>query len=81
LNLLAGGTTVDLVFSDIVMPGSIDGIGLAAEVRSRYPTLPVLLTTGYSEVLQAAPSNLKILRKPFDADALKNFVQEFAEAD
>ena len=80
LKLLAGGTAVDLVFSDIVMPGSIDGIGLAAEVRSRYPTLPVLLTTGYSEVLQTAPSSLKILRKPFDAAALKNFVQELAEA-
>lgn len=78
LKVLAGGTKVDLVFSDIVMPGSMDGIGLATEIRSRYPGLPVILATGYSDAAQAVPSNLKILRKPFDHDALKSFIQEFA---
>ena len=37
LKLLEAGTKVDLVFSDIVMPGTIDGVGLAREIRSRYP--------------------------------------------
>jgi PAS domain S-box-containing protein len=78
LQVLAGGTKVDLVFSDIVMPGSMDGIGLAAEIRSRYPGLPVILTTGYSDAAQAVPSNLRILRKPFDSGALKSFIQELA---
>jgi PAS domain S-box-containing protein len=81
LKLLADGTKVDLVFSDIVMPGTIDGVGLAGEIRSRYPTLPVLLTTGYSDAAQAAPSGLKILRKPFDTDALKIFIQDTTEAN
>jgi len=75
LNLLADGAKVDLVFSDIVMPGMIDGVGLASEVQSRYPHLPVILTTGYSDAAQTAPPNLPILRKPFDADALRNFMQ------
>ena len=76
LQLLEAGTKVDFVFSDIVMPGTVDGVGLAREIRSRYPNLPVALTTGYSDAAIAAPSNLRILRKPFDAEALKDFIQD-----
>jgi PAS domain S-box-containing protein len=75
LRLLADGTKIDLVFSDIVMPGTIDGVGLASEVQARYPHLPVILTTGYSDAAQAAPPSLPILRKPFDADGLRSFMQ------
>jgi CheY-like chemotaxis protein len=76
LQLIESGTKVDLVFSDIVMPGTIDGVGLAREIRSRYPTLPIALTTGYSDAAKAAPSNLRILRKPFDTEALRDFIQD-----
>lgn len=76
LQLLEEGTRIDLVFSDIVMPGPIDGVGLAREIRSRYPKLPVLLTTGYSEAARAAPADLKILHKPFDIAALRGVVQD-----
>ena len=79
LSLLADGVKIDLVFSDIVMPGAIDGVGLAREVRSRYPKLPVLLTTGYSDAAQAAPPDLRILRKPFDTDILRDFVQNIGK--
>ena len=81
LKLLAEGTKVDLVFSDIVMPGTIDGVGLASEVRSRYPHLPVMLTTGYSDAAQAAPPDLRILHKPFDTDALRDFIQDTTDVD
>jgi CheY-like chemotaxis protein len=80
LKLLADGTKVDLVFSDIVMPGTIDGVGLAREIRSRYPYLPVVLTTGYSDAAQAVPADLKILRKPFDTATLKGFIANATEA-
>ena len=75
LKLLAEGTKIDLVFSDIVMPGTIDGVGLAREIRARYPNLPVVLTTGYSDAAQAVPADLKILRKPFDTTTLRGFIQ------
>jgi PAS domain S-box-containing protein len=78
LELLEDGTKIDLVFSDIVMPGTIDGIGLAQEIRSRYPNLPVVLTTGYSDAANAAPPNLRILRKPFDADTLRDVLDDIA---
>ena len=76
LKLLANGTKFDLVFSDIVMPGTIDGVGLASEIRSQYPNLPVILTTGYSDAARAVPANLRILRKPFDSDALRGFIKD-----
>ncbi|MGA8820584.1 MAG: ATP-binding protein, partial [Xanthobacteraceae bacterium] len=80
LKLLSEGASVDLVFSDIVMPGTIDGVGLANEVRLRFPGLPVMLTTGYSDAASAAPSGLRILRKPFDTDALRSFIDDTMEA-
>jgi PAS domain S-box-containing protein len=79
LRLLADGTKIDLVFSDIVMPGTIDGVGLAGEIKSQYPDLPVILTTGYSDAARTAPGHLKILRKPFDSAALKGCIQEALE--
>jgi DNA-binding NtrC family response regulator len=76
LKLLEAGTKIDLVFSDIVMPGTIDGVGLSREIRSRYPNLPVVLTTGYSDAANAAPSSIKVLRKPFDTEALREFLDD-----
>jgi PAS domain S-box-containing protein len=81
LKLLEAGTKIDLVFSDIVMPGTIDGVGLAREIRSRYPNLPVVLTTGYSDAAKEAPSNLRILRKPFDIEALRDFIHDITASE
>src|SRR5262249_45870417 len=52
LDSLHNGAQVDLVFSDIVMPGALDGLGLADEVRKLYPHVPVLLTSGFSDAIQ-----------------------------
>jgi PAS domain S-box-containing protein len=73
LKLLESGTKIDLV-----MPGTIDGVGLSREILSRYPNLPVVLTTGYSDAANAAPSNLRVLRKPFDTEALRDFIHDVA---
>ena len=43
---------IDLVFSDIVMPGRMDGLALAQVIREKYPRLPILLATGYSDTLR-----------------------------
>ena len=45
---------VDLVFSDVVMPGEMDGLSLASAIQQQRPNLPVLLTTGYSEAARKA---------------------------
>ena len=71
LERLAGGEKPKLVFSDIIMPGGISGIELARKVRDRFPELPVLLTTGYSE--QAGGTHgFPVLQKPYEMEALAN---------
>jgi len=65
LALLDGGLQVDVVFSDIVMPGGISGIDLARAVRRRWPALPVVLATGYTERRVALP-DVPVLAKPYD---------------
>ena len=49
LGALANARHIDIVFSDIMMPGGISGLELAREIRRRQPGLPIVLTTGYSE--------------------------------
>ncbi len=56
---------LDLVVSDIVMAGGIDGLALARAVRERKPDLPILLVTGYSEAAARAAGEFTVLRKPF----------------
>ncbi len=65
---------IDLVFSDIVMPGRLDGLGLARIVRQRYPGLPILLATGYSEAAQNVRADFAILRKPYRVNELSQAI-------
>ena len=55
----------DIVFSDVMMPG-IDGVELAARLRERHPGLPVLLTSGYSDVIvRHGTMGFDLLHKPY----------------
>jgi PAS domain S-box-containing protein len=67
---LAEGTQFDLVISDIVMAGSLDGIGLARALRQRQPDLPVVLVTGFSSGAIEAELEFAVLRKPFEVSEL-----------
>ncbi len=77
LRLLEAQPEVDLVFSDMVMPGRMNGLELAREVNRRRPDLPVVLTTGYSEAAQSArKEGLRLLVKPYRIDALAAALDE-----
>jgi signal transduction histidine kinase/CheY-like chemotaxis protein len=68
---LEANPAFDIVFSDLVMPGEMDGIALAREIGRRWPSLPVLLTTGFSPgVAAAAREGLTLLTKPYGIGAL-----------
>jgi len=77
LAVLAADARFDVVFSDMVMPGEMDGRALAREVRRRHPALPVLLTTGYSEAAELATAEgLRLLPKPYRIDALAEAIRQ-----
>ncbi|MBV8778725.1 MAG: response regulator, partial [Alphaproteobacteria bacterium] len=65
---------VDLVITDIVMAGPMDGLALARALRERRPELPVLLVTGYSKALGEASDHFVLLRKPFRLGDLSRIV-------
>jgi PAS domain S-box-containing protein len=66
----------DIVVSDIVMPGGMDGIQLAHKIRMQYPQLPILLISGYSVAAASAVTGFTLLKKPFDAADLNRAVRE-----
>ena len=67
LTYIASGAAVDLVFTDVQMPGPIDGLGLARQLRARSPSIPVIITSGN---LRAPPDGLPgiFVPKPYDTD-------------
>jgi two-component system NtrC family sensor kinase len=68
---------VDLVFSDILMPGGMNGLELASEIAERFPGIPVLLTTGYSASAQdAVRQGVIVLQKPYDLEGLRRNIRE-----
>lgn len=58
---------IDIVFTDIVMPGGRDGFELAVELKKRFPGMPIILATGYTQELPHAPG-LRLLLKPYKLD-------------
>ena len=67
---------VDLVFSDIVMPGKIDGLTLARRLREMCPELPILLATGYSDAAAGVRGDFPILRKPYEIHQLSQAIAQ-----
>lgn len=61
----------DLVLTDVVMPGAMDGVALARHVRGTWPRLPLLLMTGYSaQVEEIVRQGFEVLPKPCSAEQL-----------
>jgi PAS domain S-box-containing protein len=76
LQLLASAEAVDLVFTDIVMPGELDGMALARQVKKEYPDIAVLLTTGYAKAVNTFEANFPILRKPYQLATLAGAIRD-----
>jgi signal transduction histidine kinase/CheY-like chemotaxis protein len=80
LQILKSSENVDLLFSDIVMPGGINGVQLATEARRFQPSLKVLLTSGYTAAAlrdkHGLPKDFPVLGKPYRRDQLAANLRE-----
>jgi len=79
LRLLDLGTAVDLVFSDIRMPDGMSGFQLAKEIRQRFPSVAIVLTSGMApmyETEQDPNASWPLLRKPFQRDDVLRTIEE-----
>ena len=67
---------IDLMFSDVIMPG-MNGVELATQVRRSYPDLPIVLTSGYSDVLAAEGTHgFNLIPKPYSIEALSRTLND-----
>jgi PAS domain S-box-containing protein len=85
MDILAADSRFDLVFSDIVMPGSVDGLALAETVHERFPQIAVLLTSGFTGRLSQSGESLqrwssRILDKPYSLEQLASRVRGALDA-
>lgn len=79
--LLDRGEGPDIVLSDVVMPGEMNGIALAQYIRTRWPGQSVLLMTGYAEQLDHIKTlGFKVLPKPCSPRMLHSALQAIASA-
>jgi CheY-like chemotaxis protein len=84
LAIIKSGTLIDLLFTDVVMPGGLDGRALAAEARQLLPGLKVLFTSGFTAAAASAAiedefgSNL--LSKPYRKSDLARRVRTMLDA-
>lgn len=69
---------VDLVLTDIVMPGPLDGIDLAATIQQQTPSLPVLLVSGYSEGTRRS-TEWPLLPKPYRRTELAQTIRNMLD--
>jgi CheY-like chemotaxis protein len=72
------GAVIDLVFSDVRMPGSLNGLGLARWIRENRPTLPVMLCSG--DASQEESEGVALVRKPYDFEAVLATIQQSLKA-
>lgn len=78
LAILSGQRDVHVLFSDVDMPGSMDGLDLARLVHERWPHIHLLLTSGHHAVQGSdLPDRGKFVRKPWSSEMLVDRIRGF----
>ncbi len=76
LRILKSTQDVRVVFSDVEMPGSLDGLGLAHNIRRRWPGIEIVLTSGHHISEETIPREGRFVAKPYDGQVLVRQVEE-----
>ena len=75
LGMLQADAPVDIVFTDVTLPGETDGFALAQWIRERKPTLPVVLTSGKATRDALEIGGLKFFPKPCDYSEVERYIR------
>jgi len=72
---------IDLMITDIEMPGDMDGIDLACSVKAAFPAVPVIIVSGYAdgEKLARLPKDIQFISKPFVSGAIVHAARKTVE--
>lgn len=79
IQILEKNENVKVVFTDINMPGKLNGIALGRLVRERWPHIHVVMTTGAPQG-EEIPEGAQFIAKPFDHDSLADQIMRLATA-
>jgi CheY-like chemotaxis protein len=72
---------IHVVFTDIQMPGSMDGLRLAHFVRHRWPPIKIIATSGHAQITEDdLPQGGRFLRKPYTPDEVARTIRELVAA-
>jgi CheY-like chemotaxis protein len=77
-DLLISGVEVDLLFSDVQMPGRLDGLALARAVRERNPALPIMIVSAHLPAAEAGEFDA-FLPKPFSSEMAMRQIESLLE--
>lgn len=68
---------VQVVFTDVNMPGSMDGLQLASLIRNRWPCTALIITSGHAALSEIdLPSNSRFFRKPYQSAVVAQAIEE-----
>lgn len=78
VRILESRTDIRIVFTDIDMPGSLDGMKLAAAIRDRWPPIDIIMTSGHNfPSLDQIPARAVFFPKPYDPDRVIEAMRTF----
>lgn len=78
-DLLKGGVAVDLLFTDIRLPGGMDGWQLGEAARALRPGLPIIYATGFTQTPPRLTQGALFFTKPYRASAVIKAIQDLCE--
>ncbi len=82
MDIIENPENIDVIFTDVRMPGSLDGIDLVAHVRREHPEMPFLVVSGYANQLSERLGTLapptRFISKPYSLETVVKTLQELA---
>ena len=77
IDILAATPRIQLMFTDVDMPGGTDGLKLAAAVRDRWPPIKIIVTSGHRKVdIDTLPVECRFMPKPYNPHVVVRFIRE-----